>query len=269
MKKIIPLKATGEQNNSFVGIKVSDNEIEFHYPEAYSLDDSDGYKKDILNILRTIRLANSRTKETSELFSRFNENDSYPLYSYLFILNDYFENKRYVNKEKIIKRGIQGKILWNKTLRKAPLISDGNIVLPIYISELKQQQDNILTEIYKYCVWVSAQEIGWYYGLSDNVFKPSDFTFNRSKYISVLKQAIGKTFDDVKRKRLMHMKNIITGLDDKSIRNKKLIRGVDSYEYVFEAMIDTAFGNTETKNSFFPHAEWHLLEAGRMVLALP
>ena len=33
--------ATGELNNQFVGVKIANNKIEFHYPETYQLSDSD------------------------------------------------------------------------------------------------------------------------------------------------------------------------------------------------------------------------------------
>ena len=49
------IAATGELNNQFVGVKIANNKIEFHYPETYQLSDSDDeLRRDILSVLRTI-----------------------------------------------------------------------------------------------------------------------------------------------------------------------------------------------------------------------
>ena len=51
--KLIP--ATGKADNQFVGIKIYNNQIEFHYPETYHLaQDDESLRKDILAILRSL-----------------------------------------------------------------------------------------------------------------------------------------------------------------------------------------------------------------------
>lgn len=260
IKNIEIKKATGEKGNSFVGIIISNNQIEFHCPESYTLSNDGDHRQDILNILRVIHLSDSRSRDLSNFNTKFKENSTYPLASYLWILNDYFENKRYVNKEKNLKFGQQGKIEWNKTIRQIPFYSNGELIFPQLISEVSKQQDNILTEIYSYCVYTAIDEIGWYYNISNSEYSKDDFIFNKGRYISALKTAINRTFDDKKRSRLVHMKNIVTGLDDKNKNTKSMVRGVDSFEHIFESMIDLMFGNVDFKKKFFPNAEYILIE---------
>lgn len=251
--------ATGEVGKSFVGIKVVNNQLTFFYPEAYQLSENDeNIKKDILNIIRTINITKKRSQENSNYNSKFKENEKFPLVSYLWILNDYIENKRYINKEAKYKYGQQGKICWNKTIRQIPFFSNNSIIFPHLISSVNQQKDNILTEIYSYCVFKAIEEIGWYYNIYSVEENCCRFNFNKGKYISLLKDEIRQTFDDKKRQRLIHLKNIITGLDSKNIQTKNIVYGVDSYEYVFEFMIDEMFSNIDFKKTFFPNASWNL-----------
>ena len=57
------------------------------------------------------------------------------------------------------------------------------------------------------------------------------------------------------------MKNIILGLDEKMVNSRDVIFGVDSYEYVFEKMIDSMFSRLkgEDKKQFNPNANWDLI----------
>ena len=70
--EIVP--ATNKTDNQFVGLKIVNNRIEFHYPETYDLscaDDKNGLRKDIVSILTTISLAKSRTNQLSSYNSRY------------------------------------------------------------------------------------------------------------------------------------------------------------------------------------------------------
>lgn len=58
IRNLTTIAASGKIDNQFVGIKIFNNHIEFHYPETYHLSDNDdGLRKDILAILRTVSLA--------------------------------------------------------------------------------------------------------------------------------------------------------------------------------------------------------------------
>lgn len=55
------------------------------------------------------------------------------------------------------------------------------------------------------------------------------------------------------------MKSVILGLDDNISSTNELIYGVDSYEYVFEKMIDMMFSRVNKKEDFYPNAFWDIL----------
>ena len=261
IKNLIKIPATGKVDNQFIGIKISNNQIEFHYPETYCLsEDDNGLRKDILAILRTVSIAKTKTSDMSSYNTQHNNADVFPLGAFLWIINDYLIYGRYENREKDYQNGAKGRIDWKRTMHSNPIVSKGNIIYTDIISEKKTQKDNLLTEIYFFCVQKAIDAIGWLYGISFdsngiNYYK----LFNKKRYIGAINTELTHTFDDQKKIRLHNMKNIITGLDDDLINTREIIYGVDSYDYVYERMIDSMFSNVDNIKEFYPRAEWDLV----------
>lgn len=261
------IEANEKRDNSFVGIRIADNKIEFHYPETYVLSNTDeGLRRDILAILRTLYLARTKTKENSSLYSE-NKNYDLPLQSFLWIINDYLTYGKYPNIEKIYEKGTKGKINWKKTLDSDPVISNGNVIYTDFISERRDQRENILTEIYDCCVNQAIDAIGWIYNLTFDKFDKNYNELFKKKhklYLSVINTELSHTYEDKKRTRLQNMKNIITGLDENIISTKEVLYGVDSYDGVYEKMVDSMFSNIDDISKFYPTTDWHLeLEDGK------
>ena len=255
------IAATGELNNQFVGVKIANNKIEFHYPETYQLSDNDDeLRQNILSVLRTISLAKTLTSNLSSYNSKFNNNDVFPIGAYLWIINDYLTYGKYENREKTYQHGARGKIDWRRTLRTSPAISNGNVIYTDIISEKKSQVDNLLTEIYFFCVKRSCDTLGWLYGIAfEENGVDYEKKFNKKLYLATINTELSHTFDDIKKTRLQHMKNVITGLDDDILQTREIVYGVDSYDYVYERMVDSMFSNINNIKEFYPTAEWDLI----------
>lgn len=149
LSKVIKVPATGLGEDKFVGIKIDNNRIEFHYPETFNLASEDkDLRKDIISILRSIELAKSLTRDKSSCNTKRKNEYVFPLKAFLWIINDYLTYGTYVNREKHYEERIKGKINWKKTMRNNPAISHGNVVYTKIVSERKNQTDNLLTEIY-------------------------------------------------------------------------------------------------------------------------
>ena len=255
------IAATGELNNQFVGVKIANNKIEFHYPETYQLSNNDDeLRRDILSVLRTISLAKTLTSNLSSYNSKFNNNDVFPIGAYLWIINDYLTYGKYENREKTYQHGARGKIDWRRTLRTSPAISNGNVIYTDIISEKKSQVDNLLTEIYYFCAKRSCNALGWLYGIAfEENGVDYEKKFNKKLYLATINTELSHTFDDIKKTRLQHMKNVITGLDDDVLQTREIVYGVDSYDYVYERMVDSMFSNIDNIKEFYPTAEWDLV----------
>ena len=82
--------ATGKMGQQFIGIKISKNQIEFHYPETYQLSEDDkGLRKDILAILRTVSLAKTKTSDMSSYNTWHSNENVFPLGAIIWIINEY------------------------------------------------------------------------------------------------------------------------------------------------------------------------------------
>lgn len=261
-KNIHLIPASGKIDNQFVGIKILNNEIEFHYPETYNLDtrNEKQLRKEIVSILRTVSLAKTISNDKSSYYSRHNENYVFPLKSFLWIINDYLINGKYQNREKIFVKGIKGKVNWKKTMQSQPIISGGNIIYTNIVSERKNNIDDMLTEIYFFCVQKAVDSLGWLYDIKfENQGLDYYKLYNQKKYLSVINDELSHSYDDNKKIRLNNMKNIIIGLDDSMVQTKDIVFGVDSYDYVYEKMIDMMFSKVKNKKDFYPSATWSLV----------
>lgn len=249
--------ATGETDNSFIGLKIIDNQIHFYYPESYHIDTSNYERDDLLDLLKTISIAKTCSSDTSNTFDSYINGSESALLSYIWILEDYLNNGFYINSEKCFKTNHNGRINWKKTLQQEPIISGRNVVFTNLITEQKALFENVLVEAYKYCIKKSATLIGWIYGITPNEFETIS---NANKMVPVYLNAISlemdNTFDDKKYYRFKHMKNVLIGLDE-IFDNNSIVYGVDTYHYVFEQMINNIFG-TEKIEEYYPSFSWLL-----------
>ena len=251
---------TNKIDDSFVGLKMRNNRIDFYYPETFDFDKStiENARKDILAILSTISIAKTHSNANVKIESNFSKNRALPILSFLWIIQDYLKNSFYINKEKILKKNQRGRVNWKRTLNGQPIISKGNVIYSDLVVEVKNELDNILVEIHKYCVKKSLDILGWLFRINNTSFIQI-IPINdglRNVYIDTLKKELDKTFDDVKKRRLIHMLTIVEGLDDDQNADE-LVYGVDSYDYIFERMINSIFGNRDA-TKFNPSANWYL-----------
>ncbi len=260
-KKIILHSVTNEEHNSFVGLRIKNGEIHFHYPESYDLSDENdkkSFRYDVVNIIRTISLAKSKTSSSNLSDSGVHQSEQFAIMSYLWIIRDYLSNGYYRNSEKIYSVNGKGKINWKKTLDTQPIISNGNIIYNNVVVEVRNDCDDVITEAHKWCVFDSVRKIGWLFGLSEKsvfVSKTADSVIKR--YIRAIRTELKRTFDDVKKARLNHMLKVLIGVDD-SDRTKEIVYGVDKYHYVYERMVDYIFSNIDDITKYNPNAKWYL-----------
>lgn len=253
-------KVTNKVDDSFIGIKIKNNRIDFYYPETYSFDESsiEKSREDVLAILQTISIAKTHSDSRIKVESSFSNNEAIPLLSYLWIIRDYMMNGFYVNREKVLKKNQRGKVDWKRTLNGQPIISKGNVVYSDIVVSVKNELDNIIVEIHKYCVKKSLDILGWLFGINSSNFIETKSFYKELKnvYIDTLRKELSQTFDDEKKIRLSHMLSIIEGLSADQNGNE-LVYGVDSYAYIYERMINSIFGNRDA-TKFNPSANWFM-----------
>lgn len=262
MKKIKNLKdicyvSSNYSNDNYVGIKFLDDDIKVYFPMGYEIpSDNSECRKSIISLLKTISIERILNKSDSKYSLNNGKDKEIPINSFLWIIDDYLKNGLYTDKEKIYKKGKNGKINWKKTLNTKFYISNNSaIYLDPYV-EKNTLEDNIITDIHAYCVGVSIDYIGWIFG---NIPRPNNnIKVERiAYYVSIINKELIQSFDDKKKTLLMNLKMILEmSCGDYRIKMKNI--GTNSYEYIWEYMVNSVYGNLDTK-LYFPNSKYHLI----------
>ena len=147
----------------FVGIKYTENDIQVYYPETFrwksdapvTLSASkleEDISLGIRTIINSIEYAKTHSKEKTMQNDSFDGEESFAMKSYLWIMQDFISNGAYKNREIVFKVNQKGKINWKRTLSQIPLFSEGNFIYKDLVVATKSQSDNLLVEIYRFCV---------------------------------------------------------------------------------------------------------------------
>lgn len=268
-KRIYLVRSTNEDNNAFVGVRIRNESIEFHYPESYDISgiedvstikDIKAFRRDMIDILHTISLAKTRSSSMQKTENGISSAKNFAFMSYLWIIRDYISNGIYRNTEKMYRNNAKGKINWKRTFSTQPIISNGNIIYNNLVVEVNNDCDTIITEAHKFCVYDSVRKTGWLFGINEKAFYVPSTTENLlKKYINTIKMELKKTFDDVKKLRLNHMLKVLSGVDD-SKKVSEIVYGVDKYHYIYERMVDAIFGNVADITRYNPNASWFIMK---------
>ena len=262
MKKISRLKdicsvSTNYSGDNYVGIKFFEDEVKVFFPIGYEIpDDNSECRKSIIDLMKTISIGSKIVKSDSKYANNNGKENEIPFNSFLWIINDYLNNGLYTDKEKIFKRGKNGKINWKKTLNTQFYISGKNAVYLNPYVEKNTLEDNIITDIHAYCIGVSVNYIGWIFG---NIPIPTS-NINEKRldyYLTILNKELIHSFDDHKKSLLINVKKILemSGGNNKShLKNY----GTNEYEYIWEYMVSKVYGN-ENVDLYFPNSKYHLI----------
>ncbi len=258
VEHLITHPVSGAEDDTFVGIKIIENDIHFYYPEAYHFDENDFQRDDVLNLLKTVSLAKSESQDESSAFvARENDSSEAALISYIWIIEDYLKNGVFTSLEKVYRTNQRGRVNWKRTMEQQPVISNGKVIYTNIVTEANNINNDLLSDIYKQAVKKSISLIGWLYGLAPNIIEVEDINDeSKTMIVNTIRLALDSTYDDDRRTRLQHMENVVLGLDESRVGDE-LVYGVDSYHYIFERMIDSIF-STEKASDYYPSFKWKL-----------
>lgn len=241
--------------DTFVGLKCENGDFSVHFPLGFNISiDDKGLRKDIILLLDTI--AATTEKRDSEIYNRAKEyfHTMFPIQAYMAVIKDYYERGYYKERETQYMVAKRGKIDWNRTIKtQEPYVQDNQVFYLDFVTRKNQIKENeLISLIHEYCVYESFAKIGWLFTAS--MPQKPRIKYNKRLFKSVLVQKISKTFNDRNRKLFREMLAIVeySGDSDASMDYKF---GTDRFEYVWEALIDKAYGIVE-KEKYFPRTSW-------------
>ena len=247
---------TNVETDTFVGIKSESGRISVSFPLGFHCsEDEDNLRRDILLLLNVL------SKHTDRKDSEINTNEEYsfvdlPLHAYLHVINDFYSRGYY--KEREVQRIVakNGKVDWHRTVKsqRAYIQDDEAFYLDYVVRKQNVNENEIITLIHESCVYESFQKIGWLF----TGFMPPKPMLELSKrkryYASVVRSKLAKTFNDRNKQLFKSMLAIIESLGDDGAANE-FRYGTKRFEYVWESMVDKAFG-IKGKQDYFPKAHW-------------
>lgn len=180
----------------------------------------------------------------------------FPMEAYLNVISDYVAHGYYREKEVIYKVAKQGKIHWNRTIKsQKPCVQGSNIFYLNFITRNQKAKDNEwITLIHKYCVYLSFLRMGWLF--TGYIPEKPHVKKNDKIFLSVLKTKLNQTFDD-RNKRLFKSMLAILGYESVANSEKSFRYGTSSFYHVWESMIDWVYG-VDNKQDYFPRTKWRI-----------
>lgn len=240
-------------SKEFVGIKSYGNKIQFHIPTYFTLSENN-LSEDIRLVLNTILKYSEQCD--SYMYDKYIVGDTAALNSYINIIKDFITNGIYINKEKVTKSNVKGRVNWKKTFETTPIISNGNIIYKNLISSCNQFEENILVKINKYCLQKSIDKIGFLFDIDLFITENCNVTREEiNHYIYVLDKQLTCTNNELLFNKFKNCKNLLQGLDSSS-SNNKFEFGIKKYENIFEKMIFDLFNNVNNIKHYFPTSCW-------------
>lgn len=115
-----------------------------------------------------------------------------------------------------------------------------------------------ITLINRFCVYEAFKKLGWLY-VPYMPEQPGPHPDVKTS-IAILNAKLGNTNDDKKRNLFQAMKDMLQYMDEKT-SEKQFYFGTDNFDYVWEKLIDRAFGEKD-KEKYFPRSRW-LLDYGK------
>ena len=267
--------STNRSNDTFVGIIYKDDKLEIKTPLGYDLKvptndlEKRNFRDDLKLLIYIIKNYyelrdkdddNARSDKIVNTFG--NElKEKFPIYSYDYLIQDYISNGYYFEKETIYKETNNGKINWNRTIKREKSYIDNDNIFFLKFIRRKTNilGDELITLLHKTCVYESFEKWGFMYFDKNISEKPQIDIKDAERYIPIIKSKLAKTFSDRYKMLFTHMINVIEH-NAKFSEKVEYKYGVDYFHPVWEMMIDKVFGiSKEEKANYYPSAEWHII----------
>lgn len=245
--------------DGFVGIRYTDGKPEVFFPRGHFIaDDEKILRKDIVRFLAILRYGEKLGGENNTNKGG-TVSTSLPIHSYQYIISHFLSHGYLSITEIKYIRSQRGKISWKRTIaQEQPHISGSSVVYLNFKSKVTQfNNDNLLTNIHKYCVYLSFRLFGWLYLSSEILPEKPTIKYNSIFFKSVLRSYLATTFNEDARKLLLSMLSVIEASND-TLDLANFTYGTNDFSLLWEKLVDFAFGESDIQH-YFPNAKWFVL----------
>ena len=254
-----------DDGDRFVGIKADANSVAVHFPLGYQLpsvtQNERNLRRDITHLILVLAEFTDKKGKLLSMRKRIApQNVDFPVSAYINVVSDYMTRSYYTETEPKYVTSDSGKIDWKKTMRKhQPIIqSNGS---PIYtkfeVCNITPNDRMLITRVHEFCVYEAFQKLGWLFSAETPRQPQMKLAGNKNMFIGIVHDKMRRTFIDKDKQLFQSMIHMLNYLDERSPQNHYYF-GTDNFEYVWERMIDRAFG-IKNKRDYFPRTYWRHL----------
>lgn len=248
---------TNWDEDTFVGLKCKDGDFSVHFPLGFVIPGDDKeLRRDIIVLLSVIGKTTARKESEIQNEARIYNCTEFPFQAYLSIIRDFYERGYFKEREIHFTVAKRGKIDWNRTIKtQKPYIQDNDSFYLDFVTRKNQVNENeLISLIHEYCVYESFSKVGWLF--TTTLPKKPRIKRNIRLFKSILITKISNTFNDRNRKLFQDMLAVILyNGEENSEKNYRY--GTYRFEYVWEALINKAYGIKE-KREYFPNTYWSI-----------
>lgn len=255
---------SNEDGDRFVGVKADSDQAMVYFPIGYQLPDTDQeIRTDIKHLIQVLSEFTSKQDRVIAL-NKFAapQTVDFPINAYRAVMEFYFSlgGKYYVETDPVFRTSPKGNQHWPRTFKnQTPLVQQTNGVSSLIYTDFTVRSstpnDNkVITQINKYCVYEAFQKLGWLY-VSYLPEKPGNYPDVKTS-IQIVRGKLANTNDDRKRNLFQGMLDMLEYMDEKTTEHTFYF-GTDDFDYVWEKIIDKAFGE-KNKDKYFPRTRWLL-----------
>ena len=249
---------TNTDEDSFVGIKCINGDISINFPIGYNLStDNKELQTDIKLLINVLKCHTKKKESNINMYDNVFEQVAFPIQSYMYVIEDYFRRKGYFYEyEDNYVKSNSGRRDWNRTIKtQKPYIINNNIIYLDFISKGNIIDDTqLITDIHKFCVYISFEKVGWLYSKSS--LEIPKISNTKNVFQKVLSNKLRTVFKDDDKILFRHMLAILNFEGDKN-SNFNYTYGTNRFEYVWESMIDKIFG-VSNKSFYYPKSYWNI-----------
>lgn len=233
---------------NYIGFDILQNCNRFVFPPKYfgnnKISDQDKRKeaRKIITLLKKFR---------QEYFLNGNCDEFFQFNAMIWLIQDYINHGYYVELEQTHKIATNGKINWKQTIKHNSIFFENeNIIYRQFVRNRTFIDDSqILTQIYKSCLYYSVERLGFIFGVKKTENSIFDIEKDKDYLLFFLYNELDKTFNDYKKTLLMHLIAIIK---NQNLKNKYIGFSIfdNEFEYVFEFLVNKIFGTENVKNFY-------------------
>lgn len=227
----------------FVGFVTYNNDVFVSFPKHFysNIDlkqnkEIENLNKDIKLLFNCIRKALLKKTLTS-IGINDDLNKDYPMRSFFQIYEYYQKYGLYYDEIKTQKLGGTGKVNWNKTIKKSPvIISNGNIIFNPLITNSNQKNAVFISECMTFAINSTIEKFSFILNYSTINFDISSTGWdNKDFIINKLKAMLNETFKDYQKKLIL---SLIEFFEYRKSGNNTVRMTINSFNLIWEQILE-------------------------------